>query len=66
MDKSEVLKKKIISRLHSSFFMDFLFQIIECGRRGNQVTSVVVADGVENVAIKDVSMFPHHGLSFRR
>ena len=45
--------------------MEFLFQITECGRRGNQVTSVVVADGVENVAIKDVSMFPDHGLSFR-
>ena len=51
MDKSEVCTYKNNIQI-SSFFM---FQITECGRRGNQVTSVVVADGVENVAIKDVS-----------
>ena len=33
-----------------------LFQITECGKRGNQLTTVVVADQVEDVAIKDVSM----------
>ena len=54
MDKSEVCTYNNNIQI-SSFFMEFLFQITECGRRGNQVTSVVVADGVENVAIKDVS-----------
>ena len=32
-----------------------LFQITECGKRGNQITDQFVADQVENVAIKDVS-----------
>ena len=54
MDKSEVCTYKSNIQI-SSFFTEVSFQITECGRRGNQVTSVVVADGVENVAIKDVS-----------
>ena len=37
-------------------YVFFFFQITECGKRGNQLTTVVVADQVEDVAIKDVSM----------
>ena len=36
--------------------MYFFFQITECGKRGNQLTTVVVADQIEDVSIKDVSM----------